>query len=223
MVDTTDCEVATGENKTQDMLFKLIVIGEPSVGKSCVLNRAVKNEFKGEYEVTIGAEFNSLFFLVRKHKIQLQVWDTAGMEKFRSIIKVFFNGAQAAFLVYDITRRESFDKLDAWFNMLQETAAPNVKIILVGNKIDKEKEREVPTELAKAYAEKHHFIEYVETSAKTGENIMPSFLKMAKVMYLEYEGLIAAGVNKTSLDQPERVSGLQLNTDKIIHKKKGCC
>ena len=222
MEDLSDCKVVTGDDKAQDMLFKLIVIGEPSVGKSCVLIRAVKNEFKGEYEVTIGAEFNSLYFQIKSKKVQLQVWDTAGMEKFRSIIKVFFNGSQAAFIVYDITRKETFEKVDSWLNMLQETASPNVKVILVGNKKDCEGTRQVPYEMGKAYADKHGFVYFIETSAKTGEGIMEAFQKMAKELFTEHEAELAAeGTNSTNASTP----GGSTKQLKSGSKKqgKGCC
>ena len=213
MEDISDCKVVDGEDKLQDMLFKLIVIGEPSVGKSCMLVRAVKGEFKDEYEVTIGAEFNSLYFDIREKKVQLQVWDTAGMEKFRSIIKVFFNGSQAAFIVYDITRKETFDKVENWLTMLQETTTPNIKVILVGNKKDCETERQVPFEMGKAFAESHGFIHFMETSAKTGDGVMPSFQVMAKALYLEYK--------EDSTPATKGAERQQLNAK--TKKKEGCC
>ena len=213
MEDRSDCKVVDGEDKLQDQLFKLIVIGEPSVGKSCMLVRAVKGEFKDEYEVTIGAEFNSLYFDIREKKVQLQVWDTAGMEKFRSIIKVFFNGSQAAFIVYDITRKDTFDKVENWLTMLQETTTPNIKVILVGNKKDCEAERQVPFEMGKAFAESHGFIHFIETSAKTGEGVMPSFQVMAKALFLESR--------EDSTPTTKGTERKQLNTK--TKKKEGCC
>lgn len=218
MEDISDCKVVDGEDKLQDMLFKLIVIGEPSVGKSCMLVRAVKNEFKDEYEVTIGAEFNSLYFEIQSKKVQVQVWDTAGMEKFRSIIKVFFNGSQAAFIVYDITRKETFDKVDNWVNMLQETTTPNIKIILVGNKKDCEADRQVTYEMGKEFADSHGFVHFMETSAKTGEGVMAAFQTMAKALYLEYKD-----EEKTDeLKHGQSGSSTQL-TPNQKKKNDGCC
>eukprot|EP00826_Nyctotherus_ovalis_P034145 TRINITY_DN2801_c0_g1_i12.p2 TRINITY_DN2801_c0_g1~~TRINITY_DN2801_c0_g1_i12.p2 ORF type:complete len:221 (+),score=76.21 TRINITY_DN2801_c0_g1_i12:53-715(+) len=216
--DISDCKLVDGEDKLQDYLFKLIVIGEPSVGKSCMLVRAVKGEFKHEYEVTIGAEFSSLYFDIQSKNTQLQVWDTAGMEKFRSIIKVFFNGSHAAFIVYDITRKETFDKVDSWLNMLQETTTPNIKIILVGNKKDCEADRQVSYEMGTECAARNGFLHFMETSAKTGEGIIPAFQIMAKTLYMEHKD-----------DNDEKAITKGSNSDKTritagTHKKKnGCC
>ncbi len=216
MEDISDCEVVTGDDKVQDMLFKLIVIGEPSVGKSCMLVRAVKNEFKDEYEVTIGAEFNSLYFQIAGKKVQLQVWDTAGMERFRSIIKVFFNGSHAAFMVYDITRKDTFDKLDGWLTMLQESASPDVRVFLIGNKKDEASARQVTYEMGKEYAEQRKLLGFMETSAKTGEGIIPSFQHMAKSLFTEHKGSLP------SKDDPKSGDSLsKLRT--TAPKKKGCC
>ena len=187
MGDISDCNLVNSEDKVQDMLFKLIVIGEPSVGKSCMLFRAIRGEFKEEYEVTIGAEFNSLYFEILSKNVQLQVWDTAGMEKFRSIIRVFFYGSHAAFIVYDITRKETFDKVESWMNMLQDTTSPTIKVILVGNKKDCDAERQVTYDMGKECAEKYSFLHFMETSAKTGEGIITAFQVMAKTLFMEYD------------------------------------
>ena len=217
MVDISDCKVVDGEDKLQDMLYKLIVIGEPSVGKSCMLVRAVKGEFKDEYEVTIGAEFSSLYFEIQSKNVQLQVWDTAGMEKFRSIIKVFFNGSHAAFIVYDITRKETFDKIESWLNMLHDTTAPDIKVILVGNKKDCEAERQVTYEMGRDCAQKNNFLYFMETSAKTGEGIITAFQTMAKALYSEYKEEI-----KTDESSSRVPGGMQLK-DKKGTVKTGCC
>ena len=150
MEDLSDCKIVDPDEKVQDMLYKLIIIGEPAVGKSCMLFRAVKNEFRENYEITIGAEFTSLYFQCKEKRIQIQVWDTAGMEKFRSIIKIFFNGSHAAFIVYDITRQETFDNVGLWINVLKESTSTNPKIILVGNKKDIEEHRQVTYEAGEA-------------------------------------------------------------------------
>eukprot|EP00826_Nyctotherus_ovalis_P034546 TRINITY_DN2890_c0_g1_i3.p1 TRINITY_DN2890_c0_g1~~TRINITY_DN2890_c0_g1_i3.p1 ORF type:complete len:218 (+),score=65.00 TRINITY_DN2890_c0_g1_i3:149-802(+) len=217
MEDISDCRLVDGEDKLQDMLFKLVVIGEPSVGKSCMLVRAVKGEFKDEYEVTIGAEFSSLYFEILSKNVQLQVWDTAGMEKFRSIIKVFFNGSHAAFIVYDITRKETFDRVENWLNILQETTGPNTKVILVGNKKDCEAERQVSYEMGKECADRNNFLFFMETSTKTGEGVIPAFQIIAKALYTENKDEL-----RSERDTPKMQGGIQLKPIKE-QKKKGCC
>ena len=180
-----DCEIVHGEDIIPDLAYKIIVIGEASVGKSCLMIRAVKNEYKEDYEVTIGADSSSLLVKIDNKITELQIWDTAGSEKFRSMIRVFFNNCNGAFLVYDITRKSSFEALDFWLKMLRDNTGPETKIILVGNKIDQEDKREISTEMGKLFAEKNDLFEFVETSAKTGDGVIQVFKKIAKSLYID--------------------------------------
>eukprot|EP00829_Urostomides_striatus_P019725 TRINITY_DN7812_c0_g1_i1.p1 TRINITY_DN7812_c0_g1~~TRINITY_DN7812_c0_g1_i1.p1 ORF type:complete len:209 (-),score=74.51 TRINITY_DN7812_c0_g1_i1:23-649(-) len=183
--DRYECELLKEDVELPDYTFKAILIGDAGVGKSCILYRAVKNEFKETYEVTIGAEFCSLILRINGKTLKLQTWDTAGQENFRSMIRVFYKGTHAAFLVYDITNKETFDKLDDWLEDVKENALPEVKLVLVGNQKDNESKREVTTEAAKQWAEKNQFTFCKETSAKTGEGIHEMFIEIAKMLFLD--------------------------------------
>ena len=99
---------------TQDHLFKLIIIGDTGVGKSCLMKRVMDNEFKQEHQVTIGVEFGSFGLKINNQVIKLQIWDTAGQESFRSVTRIFYRGAHCVFLTYDITRDETFANLVDW-------------------------------------------------------------------------------------------------------------
>lgn len=214
MEDLGTCEVLKDDSTPPDLLFKAIVIGDAGVGKSCILHRAVTNEFKDEYEVTIGAEFSSLVVKIRDKVVQLQVWDTAGQENFRSMIRVFYKNSHAAFLVYDLTRRSTFEKLGDWIADVRANALPNVKMMLVGNQKDRESNREVTVETATDFVTKNDIIDFRETSAKTGEGVINIFVKMAKALYLETEN---------AQKQQEQPRGGKLVAAKPDGKKKACC
>eukprot|EP00831_Metopus_contortus_P005480 TRINITY_DN12077_c0_g1_i9.p1 TRINITY_DN12077_c0_g1~~TRINITY_DN12077_c0_g1_i9.p1 ORF type:complete len:193 (-),score=60.40 TRINITY_DN12077_c0_g1_i9:91-669(-) len=159
-----NCEILKEADGLPDVMFKLIVIGEASVGKSCILVRAAKDEYREEYEVTVGAESSTIYMKINNKISQLQIWDTAGMEKFRSMIKVFFNGSHGAFIVFDITRKATFDLLDVWLSVLRDNTTPDIKVIVIGNKIDLQEKREVTPEMGKEYVMKNGLYEYIAVS-----------------------------------------------------------
>ena len=210
------CELIIDDTIVPDIIFKGILIGEASVGKSCILHRIVTNEFKEDYDVTIGAEFSSIIAKLQGKTIKLQVWDTAGQENFRSMIRVFYKGSHAAFLVYDITKRDTFDKLETWVSDIKENALPDVKIILLGNKKDEDNKREVAIKDAKEFCDKFQLAGFHETSAKTGEEITNVFSEIAKILYVNTEGSGTPSGNITPKDAPQKL-GVKSAA------KIGCC
>ena len=122
----------------QDFLFKLIVIGDSGIGKSCLMHRMCHNEFTEDHEVTVGVEFGSLLVRMQGVAFKLQIWDTAGQESFQSITKIFYRGAHAVLLTYDLTSMDSFMNLTHWFQEIKNQSEPNALIFLVANKKDKE-------------------------------------------------------------------------------------
>jgi len=196
-----------------DYTFKAIIIGDAGVGKSCILHRAVNNEFKEEYDVTIGAEFSSIITKIKGKTIKLQVWDTAGQENFRSMIRVFYKGSHAAFLVYDLTNKESFDKLHDWVMDVRENALPDVRLMLVGNQKDKEDKRQVSADASNKFFKEMNFVGFKETSAKSGEGVLEMFVDMAKRLYLEL------GDSST----PGGPKGGKISSKSTKSGKKGCC
>jgi len=210
MDGSEDCEVLRECTSIPDTMFKLITIGEASVGKSCLLIRATKDEYREDYQVTVGVDSSTFIVKIKKNIVQLQTWDTAGSEKFRSMIHVFFTGSNGAFLVYDITRKTTFEQLEFWLGLLRDNTTPDIKIVLVGNKKDQESQREVSFEQGKQFAEAHGLFDFVETSAKTGEGVLEIFKKIAVSLYNE-------NLNK----QKVAPSGVKL--DKKGKEKKGCC
>ena len=126
-----------------EYVFKLIVIGDSAIGKSCLMHRMCQNEFVEDHEVTVGVEFGSLLLRVHNMVFKLQIWDTAGQESFQSITKIFYRGAHAVFLTYDLTQMDTFNHLNTWLRQVQNEASSQALIFLVGNKKDKEVDREV--------------------------------------------------------------------------------
>jgi len=159
-------------------LFKYIVIGDSGVGKSCLLLQFTQHKFQTVHEVTIGVEFGSRMVDIDGEQIKLQVFDTAGQETFRSIARSYYRGAAGALLVYDVTRRETFEHLAAWLRDAREYSSPELVVIVVGNKCDLEAERHVATEEGQKFAEENGLV-FLETSANTAHNVEKAFVTVA--------------------------------------------
>ncbi len=136
-----------------DMIFKVVLIGDSGVGKTNLLSRYLKNEFSFDSKTTVGVEFGAKRIDLDGVKIKAQIWDTAGQERFRSITNAYYKGAKGALLVYDVTRRETFDNINKWVPELKQSGDKDVTIILVGNKTDLETDRQVSTEEGNKKAE----------------------------------------------------------------------
>jgi len=174
-------------------LFKYIIVGDTAVGKSCLLLQFTDKRFQPVHDLTIGVEFGSRTITIEDNQIKLQIWDTAGQEKFRSITRSYYRGAAGALLVYDITRRETFDHLQSWLEDCRRYSNQNIVIMLIGNKSDLENKRKVSKEEGEAFAKKHN-LTFLETSAKTAENVEAAFIESAQKIYETTE---ASGVDWT--------------------------
>eukprot|EP01138_Halocafeteria_seosinensis_P010801 gb/GECG01011031.1/.p1 GENE.gb/GECG01011031.1/~~gb/GECG01011031.1/.p1 ORF type:complete len:203 (+),score=26.45 gb/GECG01011031.1/:1-609(+) len=166
-------------NTDYDALFKLLIIGDSGVGKSCLLLRFADDTYTESYISTIGVDFKIKTIEVAEKVVKLQIWDTAGQERFRTITSSYYRGAHGIIIVYDITDRESFDNVKQWFNEIERYACANVNKLLVGNKCDLESKRQVDFEEAQAFADEHG-IPFLETSAKDATNVEKSFVTMAE-------------------------------------------
>ena len=154
--------------------YKLIFLGDQGTGKSSILNRFVEDKFDSNYQATIGLDFQSKNIQIDNQDIHLLLYDTAGQEKFRSLIPMYTREANIIILVYDITRKDSFLHIPSWINELTNVKIEDIIFVLVGNKIDLNNERNVSFEEGKKYAEDNNFI-FEEVSAKTGENFPEVF------------------------------------------------
>jgi len=162
------------------LTYKIVLLGDAGVGKTAIAVQFVKGQFNEFTESTIGASFmNQTVTLPEETLIKFQIWDTAGQERFHSLAPMYYRGAQAAIVVYDITNRNSFEKAKEWVKELQQQGDPNVIVAFVGNKIDMPSARKVTTDEAQRYAEENGLF-CIETSAKTATNVSELFMKIAK-------------------------------------------
>ncbi|EAY23224.1 small GTP-binding protein, putative [Trichomonas vaginalis G3] len=168
------------------MRFKVVIVGEADVGKTCIAQRASVGEFPERAKATVGAANCCIEVEVNGELISLNIWDTAGQERYRSLTQMYFTGASIAIAVFDITNLNSFKALPEFITMLKEKAGNGVKIILVGNKCDLT-DRQIDIETAKEYQKEINASLYLETSAKTGAKINDLFRAVAEIAYSSIE------------------------------------
>ena len=205
-----------------DLSFKLIFIGDSSVGKSCLTAKAVKNNFEEYYQATVGFEFLTFNMKVNDKVIKLQIWDTCGQESYKSLISNFYRNSSLAVLVYAIDNKESFNHVEVWLNDLKSQANPDVRIFLVGNKADLEEDRKVNKEEGEKYKEDQHLDLFMETSAKTGHNARNVLVEAAKILYKDFLKFDENN-KKTDDDNNNGKKKGQVLIKKEKKEKKGCC
>lgn len=153
-----------------DFSVKTVTIGDSGVGKSCLLTRFIRDYFDEGSPPTLGVEFMAKIVETEKRQIELQFWDTAGQELFRAVTRGYYRGSSVAYLVFDMTSRQSFESLDRWLKDIKEVTDSDIITILIGNKSDLARDRQVTRDEAEAFAKTHH-MKYFEVSAKTGDGI----------------------------------------------------
>ena len=214
--------MSSNESEKYDLSFKMIVIGDAGVGKSCLTSRACKDTFSYDYSATVGFEFFTFTTKIDNKIIKLQIWDTCGQEIYRSLITNFYRNASLAMMVYAIDSKESFIHINQWLKEVKIQSNPDVKIVLIGNKKDLEDERQVTTQEAKRYKEENQILYFEEASAKTGINSKEVFNQAARILYNEHNKYkIRAnnnfGENKDNNKTPTKLTKVEQN------RKKGCC
>ena len=198
------------EKVSTDFAFKILLLGDSSVGKTCFLKRYTDNTFQDAYLSTIGFDFKFKFITLDNGKtVKVQLWDTAGQERFRTIAKSYYKGAHGIVLIYDVTNRKTFDNIRKWLNQINNEASNKISIILVANKIDCE-ERQVSTEEGESLAKANN-LPIFEASAKESINVEESF----KFLIEKINEHIEEFTNTTQ-------TTTQLNI-KSKPQKKGCC
>ena len=202
-----------------DMIFKIVLIGDTSVGKTNMLSRYISNEYNPNSQSTIGVELSTKNYIFDNNEVKVQIWDTAGQEKYRSITSSYYKGAQGCLLVYDITRKETFDNIDKWFSELKNSSNGDITAILIGNKCDLSNERKVTTEEAQKKAKLLNMA-FMETSAFDGSNIDKAFSELVNNVYQK---------NKQNFNNEIKViledKGEEINQQGTEEKKKNsnCC
>uniref|UniRef100_A0A672ZRY3 Ras-related protein ORAB-1-like n=1 Tax=Sphaeramia orbicularis TaxID=375764 RepID=A0A672ZRY3_9TELE len=164
--------------ETVDYLFKLLLIGDSGVGKSCLLLRFADDTYTESYISTIGVDFKIRTIELDGKTIKLQIWDTAGQERFRTITSSYYRGAHGIIVVYDVTDQESFNNVKQWLQEIDRYASENVNKLLVGNKCDLTTKKVVDYTTAKEFADSLG-IPFLETSAKNATNVEQAFMTMA--------------------------------------------
>ena len=214
-----------GEIGKYDYSFKMIVIGDAGVGKSCLTNRAAKDKFISNYSPTIGFEFLSFSTNIDDKIVKLQIWDTCGQEVYRSLITNFYRNASLAMMVYSIDSKESFLHINQWLKEVRIQSNPDVKIILIGNKADLENERTVDYDVAQKFKEENQILYFEETSAKTGLNSKKVFEEAARILYNEAKNYKSNSKNNELINDIKKNSNIPKKLKKTEKKKRknGCC
>ncbi|CCW65396.1 unnamed protein product [Phytomonas sp. EM1] len=199
-----------------DYLFKLLLIGDSGVGKSCLLFRFADDSYTESYISTIGVDFKIRTLMLDGKVVKLQIWDTAGQERFRTITSSYYRGAHGIIIVYDSTDMESFNNVRTWLNEIEMYASENVNKLLVGNKCDLVAKRAVPTELAESFA-KDFGIPFLEASAKNSTNVEEAFVKMATDIKNRLAMSGASGADSRQQNRPDMRKAIPES------KSSGCC
>ena len=168
----------SSSKNTYDYLFKILIIGDSGAGKSCLMLRYTRDDYRDNYMTTIGVDFQTRFIQIKNEIIKLLLWDTAGQEKFRSITEAYYRGSHGVLIVYDITDLKSFKNIKRWLSDIKSHALEDVQILLVGNKCDLIENRQVSYEQGKKLADDVG-INFIETSAKTSMNVEEAFMMIS--------------------------------------------
>ena len=207
----------TEAEEPKDMLtFKIIIIGNSGVGKTSITTSAVKNVFINDYKSTIGMEIFSLYLKVNDKPIKLQIWDTCGQEIYRSLIKNFYRNSSLAIIVYSIDQKNSFKDINLWIKEIRLNSSPDIKIVLIGNKSDLDKDRQVSYEEGKKYLDDDEVLKFFETSAKTGENIKKLFEEISIILYKDYKYFNKGNLTRSS-------GSFKAKKADLSKKKSKCC
>ena len=204
------------EKESYDLLFKLILIGDSCVGKSNILLKYLKNEFDPNSRATVGVEFGTKNIIINNKKIKIQIWDTAGQERYRSITSAYYKGAKGALIVYDITRKCTFDNIDKWISDLKLNGDKNICIVILGNKSDLDDKREVSKDDGIKKSEMYKTA-FLETSALNGDNIGKAFDEIIEQIIQNNKSFFEDN-NKKDMDK-----GVNLNESNKDNDKKKCC
>ena len=202
--------------ESNEMIFKLILIGDGGCGKTNILSRYINQKFQNDTKATIGVELSSKTFTINNDKINAQFWDTAGQEKYKSMTAAYYKGALGALIVYDITKKYTFESIDRWITDLTNTADKRIKIILLGNKSDLEEQREVSREEGEMKAKEYN-IAFMETSALNGNNIEIAFNKLVEEVYNYFRKEFESVANV------ELMRGKTITIEETKKKRKKCC
>ena len=196
------------ESEECEFSIKLLIIGDSSVGKTNFISKFVDDKFIINHMATTGMDFKTKIIEINENKVKVQIWDTAGEEKYRSITKSLFLKVQGILLFYDITNEDSFNNLNKWIRIIKDGCGTHTPVLIVGNKNDLEDIRKVDKNAALEYA-KREMMDYIETSSKTGDNVQSSITIIARKILNNFQ-------NSNQLS-------FTLDSTTEYQKKKKCC
>ncbi|KAL1820403.1 hypothetical protein DCAR_0416736 [Daucus carota subsp. sativus] len=208
-----------------DYVFKVVLIGDSAVGKSQILARFARDEFSLDSKATIGVEFQTRTLNIQHKSVKAQIWDTAGQERYRAVTSAYYRGAVGAMLVYDITKRQTFDHIPRWLQELRGQADKNIVIILLGNKNDLEDERAVSTEDAKEFAQQEGLF-FLETSALQATNVEDAFMTVLTEIFNIVNKKTLVASEDQSNGNPALLTSKQIlvpGPGQVVPAKKGMC
>ena len=206
------------EDESYEIMVKVVLVGDSGVGKTNIMSKYLKNQFREDSKATVGVEFGSKQFSVEGHQIKAQIWDTAGQERYKAITSAYYKGAKGAFIVYDITRKNTFETVNKWVSDITAAADKKITLILIGNKNDLEDQRQVTKEMGEEKA-KELGLAFMETSACSGENLDKAFQMMINEIYKKYQEDVVGETQESTVQQ-----GKDITLDKTKGKqKKKCC
>ncbi|CAG9326356.1 unnamed protein product [Blepharisma stoltei] len=198
--------------------YKIVTLGDGRVGKTSLTLRFARGQFNDSEKATINANFFEKQVQIGREMVKLSIWDTAGQERYRAIASNYYRNAQGAIIVYDITEKSTFDRVETWVNELQSQGGKDIAIILVGNKCDKENEREIPRQNAIDFA-KSIGVTHFSTSAKTGSGVNECFMEITRALLEKDRGKIQ---KDSPLKGRKRITVVE-NNQRQPSKKSKCC
>ena len=205
-----------------DYLFKIVLIGDSTVGKTSFLSRYSRDEFQDEIHTTIGVEFASQSLQIKNSFVKLQLWDTAGQERFRAITYAYYRGAVGMMIFYDVTNRNSFTNVDRWYAEVRNYETRDCCVLLVGNKCDLESQRQVSKEEGELKA-KELGCKFVETSAKDTINIASTLTSLAEDIFAaEMKQAAENPLSDIAKSKPDKYVK-KLSEEKVVEKYAVCC
>ncbi len=215
MSDEIKIEEATSPDIKEEYKLKVVVVGDSGVGKTNLIKRFTSDNFSYDSKATVGVEFISKSYIINKKVFKIEIWDTAGQERYKAITSAYYKGAKGCLIVYDTTSQATFNNIDKWMSEIKEKALTNIKVLIIGNKIDLKDKRIVSIEDAMQKAQELQ-APIMETSALDATNVKEAFFDLMREMYKEIKK------NLDLIEESENNDGVQLDTNQE-EKKKGCC
>ena len=217
--DNIKIEEVTADDR-EDYKLKIVIVGDSGVGKTNLIRRFTYNEFNSNSKATVGVEFSSKAYKINDKIFKIEMWDTAGQERYKSMTAAYYKGAKGALIVYDTTNAKTFENVEKWLSEIKEKTSKDIKLIILGNKIDLKDNKDVSTEQALTKA-KELGVPLMETSALDSTNVKEAFYDLLKEMYLEVSKTLEYVENQNLKNNSN--NGIQLDTANEQKKKKACC